>query len=151
MPYLNTLHLFAAALWIGGMFFSLFILRPVCLRALEGPARLMLMIGVMSRFFGTVWLLVPLLLLSGFGMLNGMNASAGAIGWHVILMLVIGLTMAAIFIYAFFIPFRRARQAYDIKDGATTGKQLEIIRKLVITNFGLSLILVLAGGMGRFF
>jgi uncharacterized membrane protein len=148
MSYLITLHLFGAALWIGGMFFSLFILRPVCIRALEGPSRLLLMMGVMSRFFAVVWLLVGLILATGFGMVASLDMAN--MSWTVQVMLVVGSTMALVFLYAFFVPFNRAKAAFAANDGPATGKQLEAVRKLVVTNFSLSLFLILAGGLGRY-
>ena len=150
MSYLITLHLLAAALWIGGMFFSLYILRPVCLKALEGPSRLMLMMGVMSRFFATVWLLVSLLLATGFAMLANISLSLTDHSWVGITMLVIGTGMALIFLYAFFVPFHHAKTAFASNNAPATGQHLEAIRKLVVTNFSLSLLLILAGGFGRF-
>ena len=34
-----TLHVLAALIWVGGMFFAWMILRPAAVAALEGPAR----------------------------------------------------------------------------------------------------------------
>jgi uncharacterized membrane protein len=36
------LHVLAALVWVGGMFFAWMVLRPAAVKALEGPARLTL-------------------------------------------------------------------------------------------------------------
>ncbi len=51
-----TLHLLAALVWVGGMFFAWMILRPAAMTALEGPARLKLWVEVFQRFSsGSGW------------------------------------------------------------------------------------------------
>ena len=51
---LKAIHLLGAAIWVGGMFFALLVLRP-SLSVLEPPARLALHGAVFSRFFRIVW------------------------------------------------------------------------------------------------
>lgn len=46
-----SLHLLAALIWVGGMFFAWMILRPAAMAALDGPARLKLWVEVFQRFF----------------------------------------------------------------------------------------------------
>ena len=50
-----TLHLLAAVLWVGGMFFAHQMLRPVAATLLEPPLRQQLWVGVFGRFFPVVW------------------------------------------------------------------------------------------------
>ncbi len=52
-PYapLYALHLLAAVVWVGGMFFAWMILRPAAVDILEPPARLRLWLSVFKRFF----------------------------------------------------------------------------------------------------
>ena len=59
---LKSVHLLALVVWIGGMFFTLFCLRPA-LAVLEGPLRLRLMNEVLRRFFGVVVVAAVLVLL----------------------------------------------------------------------------------------
>lgn len=68
LPY--TLHVLAALVWVGGMFFAWLVLRPAAVSALEGPARLKLWVEVFRRFFRWVWLAVVILAISGIGMLH---------------------------------------------------------------------------------
>ena len=53
-----TLHVLAAMIWVGGMFFAWMILRPAAMAALDGPARLKLWVNVFQRFFVWVWVAV---------------------------------------------------------------------------------------------
>ena len=46
-----TLHLLAAMIWIGGMFFAYMVLRPAAVEVLELPVRLSLWVAVFRRFF----------------------------------------------------------------------------------------------------
>ena len=48
---LKTIHVLGVVVWIGGMAFSQFSLRPA-LAVLDGPARVRLMQQVFQRFFG---------------------------------------------------------------------------------------------------
>lgn len=68
LPY--TLHVLAALVWVGGMFFAWLVLRPATVAALEGPARLRLWVEVFQRFFRWVWLAVAVLAVSGVGMIH---------------------------------------------------------------------------------
>ncbi len=65
-----TLHVLAALVWVGGMFFAWMILRPAAVAALEGPARLRLWANVFQRFFVWVWVAVAILPISGIGLLQ---------------------------------------------------------------------------------
>ena len=61
---LKALHVLAVVLWVGGMAFAHFFLRPA-LATLEPPQRLRLMHAVLGRFFAAVLWAVGLLLASG--------------------------------------------------------------------------------------
>jgi len=50
---LKTIHLFSIVVWIGGMAFAHFFLRPAVAQ-LEAPVRLRLMHDVLGRFFQAV-------------------------------------------------------------------------------------------------
>ena len=51
---LKTLHILAIIVWIGGMVFAHFFLRP-SLSVLEPPQRLRLMHAVLGRFLSRCW------------------------------------------------------------------------------------------------
>lgn len=47
----KLIHLLAAIVWVGGMFFAYMVLRPAAVEVLEPPARLRLWNVVFRRFF----------------------------------------------------------------------------------------------------
>lgn len=63
---LKTLHLLSVIVWVGGMVFAHFFLRPA-LGVLEVPQRLRLMQAVLGRFFSAVLLAAGLALATGGG------------------------------------------------------------------------------------
>lgn len=66
---LKTLHLLSIVVWVGGMIFSHFFLRPA-VSSLEPAVRLTLMRDVLGRFFQTVFVASLLTLVSGVWMLG---------------------------------------------------------------------------------
>src|SRR5690606_41701563 len=67
---LYVLHLLAALLWVGGMFFAWMILRPAAVAILQAPERLRLWVDVFLRFFRWVWAAVLALPASGLILLH---------------------------------------------------------------------------------
>ena len=65
---LYSLHVLAAVIWVGGMFFAWMVLRPAAVSALQAPERLKLWAEVFRRFFRWVWATVLVLPISGIGM-----------------------------------------------------------------------------------
>jgi uncharacterized membrane protein len=68
MTILVTLHVLAAVVWVGGMFFADMVLRQ-SVGPLEPAVRLALWHGIFRRFFPWVWASIVLLLVSGYGMM----------------------------------------------------------------------------------
>ncbi|WP_108444699.1 CopD family protein [Halomonas denitrificans] len=148
MPLAISLHLLAAVIWVGGMFFAWMILRRVAGELLEPPQRLTLWYQVFQRFFPWVWASVAVLLATGLWMLFGYFGGMAGAGLHVHLMLVSGLAMMAIFLHVWFAPFRRLGRAVADEDWPTGGQQLARIRRLIGLNLllGLATIAIAAGG-----
>jgi len=128
-------HLAAGIVWMGGMTFMIWALRPVAIAQLEPNQRLPLLAAVLSRFFKWVVLCVVVLLTSGGLMLMGVDMKLAPKGWHV--MLGLGTLMCLIFGHLYFGPFRKLNRALADSDLATAGLQLSKIHPLVITNFAL--------------
>lgn len=138
MKLLYLLHVLSTVVWVGGMFFAYLCLRPVAAAQLEPPQRLALWNGVFGRFFPWVWLSVLLLLVTGHGIIQQMGGMAG-LPVHIHVMLGVGYVMAAIFVYLFFVPYSRLRQAVADQNWKAGGAALNRIRILVGTNLGLGL------------
>src|SRR5262245_24953626 len=112
MALLLALHILAAVVWVGGMFFAYVMLRPAA-GPLEPAERLPLWQRVFRRFFTWVWASIILLLISGYSMLfHAFGGFAGA-PLHVNLMQGIGIVMMLLFLHLFFAPWRRFDRAVD--------------------------------------
>jgi uncharacterized membrane protein len=130
---LKFLHLAGAMVWLGGMTFMLFALRP-SLPLLETPAqRLPLLAAVLRRFFVLVWAAIAVLLLSGFYMFGHAGAQAAPVGWHG--MAGIGTLMVLIFGHIYFALYRPMVRAIATADWAQCGRRANLIAKLVMLNF----------------
>ena len=144
-----ALHVLAAVLWVGGMFFAYQCLRPVAGMQLEPPARLSLWAGVLGRFFPWVWASVIVLLVTGFWLI-GVMGGMGVVRVHVHIMMTVGIVMMLIFAHVFFAPFRRLRKAVADEDWPAGGKALNQIRILVATNTVLGLLTIVVAAAGRY-
>jgi uncharacterized membrane protein len=149
MPILVTLHVLAAVVWVGGMFFAYVVLRQ-SLGALEPAVRLALWCRVFRRFFPWVWVSIILLLASGYGMLFLYFGSFAGPGPHVYVMQVTGIAMMLMFLYLFFAPWRRFGYAVERGAFSEAARELGYIRRIVAINLVLGLLTVIVGVSGRF-
>lgn len=143
MRWLYLGHVLATVLWVGGMFFAHQCLRPVAVTELDGPQRLRLWNGVFGRFFPWVWVSVLTLLATGHGLIAWMGGFA-AVPLHAHVMTTVGYVMTGVFLYLFFVPYRRLRAAVLAEDWPAGALALTRIRQLV----GLNLLLGLANVAG---
>lgn len=150
MTVLLALHILAAVIWVGGMAFAYFFLRPASGEVLEGPARQALWRAVFRRFFPVVWAAVGLLLVSGYGMVFGVMGGFANTGLYIHLMNGLGIVMMLLFAHVFFAPWRRFRQALDNTDLATAAAKLEQIRLFVGINLLIGLAVIIIGSTGRY-
>ena len=146
---LKTIHVFSIVLWIGGMAFAHFFLRPAVAQ-LEAPVRLRLMHDVLGRFFQAVLVAALLTLASGVWMLGRVAKqvvqSGGSfempLAWTV--MAVLGLVMVAIFVYVRFVLFKRFGQAVAASEWSAGGAAMAQIRRWVTINLGMGVLVLLA-------
>lgn len=150
MPALIALHLLAAVIWVGGMFFAYVSLRPVAASLFEPPQRLPLWNAVFKRFFVWVWLAIVVLIVSGHSMIAMFGGMAN-IGAHVHIMLVLGYVMIALYMHVFFAPYKRLQQACTAQDWPEAGKRLNQVRQIIAVNLSVGLVVVLVAAAGRFF
>ena len=146
---LKLLHLLAVLIWVGGMFFAHFFLRP-SLQVLQPPERVKLMHGVLQRFFAWVLVLVVVVLASGIGMIGSIHAMAAKVGGQFnmpvswIVMSILGVVMMAVFGHIRFALYKRLNNAVEAKDWAAGGAALGSIRKWVAFNLALGLVIIAA-------
>jgi uncharacterized membrane protein len=146
---LKTLHLLSIILWVGGMIFMLFFLRPVVDR-MEAPQKLGLMRDVLRRFFGAVLAAIVTALVSGVGMMvlyaGAAQSPDGArvpMPWTWMLMATLGIVMMAIFGHIRYVLYPRLHRAVQAQAWATGAAALASIRVWVRTNLSLGLLIVL--------
>lgn len=144
-----ALHALAAVIWVGGMFFAYYCLRPVAANQLPPELRLPLWSMVFERFFPWVWLSIIVLLLTGTFMIIGLGGMAMA-GTHVHLMLVIGVVMMLLYAHVFFNPYQKLRRAVAEQDWISGADALNKIRLVIRINLALGLFVVLIGAGGRY-
>lgn len=150
MPIAITIHILAAAIWVGGMFFAYMVLRPAALD-LAPPQRLSLWSRAFARFFPWVWIAVVLLLLSGYWMILFAFDGFANVGLYIHIMQATGILMMLIFLHVFFAPYRRLNRALASADFETAAKALNQIRVLVGVNLILGLITIIVGSAGAYF
>ncbi len=142
------LHELASIVWIGGMFFSHFFLRPVLKQSLEPPARIQLALGVFRRFFPWVWVCIATLWVSGAWV--AIVHYQHKVGMHVIAMAAIALVMTLVFAYLFAFPYRKLRMAVEYENWRWASAKFSSIRKLIALNLALGLTTVAVATAGPF-
>lgn len=150
---LKTIHLLSVIVWIGGMVFVQFFLRPAVAR-LEAPERVRLMHEVLGRFFNAVLTIAGLVLASGGWMIGRMArqmAQAGVkfnmpVEWMV--MALLGVVMMLIFGHIRFVLFKRLSQAVTACAWPAGGAALASIRTWVMVNLGLGVVIVVVTLLG---
>ncbi|MEE3635449.1 CopD family protein [Pseudomonas sp. AL 58] len=140
IPY--SLHVLAALVWVGGMFFAWLVLRPAAVAALDGPARLRLWVEVFQRFFVWVWIAVAVLVISGMGMLHLRFAGFETAPRYVQVMIGGAIAMLALFIRIQTLLLPALRKAVQAEDWSAGAGVLGRIRRLVGVNLLLGLAVV---------
>jgi uncharacterized membrane protein len=143
------LHVLAATVWVGGMFFAFVCLRPAAAE-LDPAVRMRLWAGALARFFPWVWCAIVVLLVTGFWMIFGVLGGMKAVGLHVHLMLGAGLLMMLLAAHVWFAPLKRLRRAVAESHWTDAGKALNQIRVFIGVNLALGLLVVAVGSGGRY-
>jgi len=137
-----ALHLVAAVVWVGGLFFAYVVLRPSAI-VLEPPQRLTLWAGVFKRFFPWVWLAIVVLMLSGYWLIFDWFQGFGSSPGHVHLMHLLGWVMSLLFVYLYFKIYPLFVAAVKNQDWPNAATQLNRIRHIVLINLVLGLVVLL--------
>ncbi|MFK7701054.1 CopD family protein [Pseudomonas caspiana] len=145
-----TLHVLAALVWVGGMFFAWMVLRPAVVSALQGPARLKLWLEVFPRFFAWVWAVVVVLPITGVGMINLQFVSFETAPRYVQVMMGLYVVMTALFIRIQSLQLPELRRAVEAEQWAEGAAALGRIRRLVGINLmvGLTVVAIAAARPG---
>jgi len=150
---LKALHLLAIIVWIGGMVFAHFFLRPA-VAALEPAVRVRLMHAVLGRFFGAVLAAIAVALASGMWMIGRVAKQVVQAGgqfnmsleWT--LMTTLGVVMMLIFGHIRFGLYKRLSRATQALDWPAGAAALGKIRTWVMVNLALGVLIVLVTLIG---
>jgi uncharacterized membrane protein len=145
-----TVHVLAAVIWVGGMFFAYVALRPAS-NGLETSARLELWRKTLATFFPWIWLSAAVLLISGFYMLFKLYLSFAGAPMHVHLMLGLGILMMLLFAHVFFAPYRRLGRALAEGELEDAARRLRQIRLMLAINLVFGFIVIIAATGGAYF
>jgi uncharacterized membrane protein len=144
---LKTLHLLSIVLWVGGMLFAHFFLRP-SLELLAPPDRLKLMRAVLGRFFAAVLWAALITLASGLWMIGRVAKAAvqggGSFAWPLdwVVMTALGVLMVAIFGHIRFVLYKRFCAALDAGDMPGAAARLATLRQWVGVNLAIGVALI---------
>ncbi len=144
---LKLLHILSIVVWIGGMVFAHFFLRPAALQ-LPPPQRVPLMHGTLQRFFLAVLVAVGVVLATGLWMIGRVakeTVQAGLafnmpLDWTI--MATLGLVMMAIFGHIRFALFKRLDKAVTAQDWPAGGAALGSIRTWVSVNLAIGVVII---------
>jgi uncharacterized membrane protein len=147
--FLLFLHLLSVSIWIGGMFFALFCLRPAATQLLEPQQRLPLLHAALGRFFPWVTAAIALILISGVGVMARVGFGDAPKGWH--FMMASGIAMMLIFGHVYGAGYRRLGRAVAAADWPAAGVAMNGIRRLVTVNFALGVVTIAFATLGGAF
>jgi uncharacterized membrane protein len=140
------LHLAGVIVWVGGMFFAHFCLRPVAAEMLPPFLRLQVLAGVLGRFFKVVAAAIAVILFSGIARMVSVGFANAPLHWHV--MLSSGLVMIVIFAIIMLCDFPKLKAGVAAEDWPAAGVAMNTIRQLVATNLGLGVATVAIASFG---
>ncbi|WP_122490978.1 CopD family protein [Pseudomonas viridiflava] len=145
-----TLHLLAALVWVGGMFFAWMVLRPAIIAALEGPSRLKVWVQVFPRFFVWVWAAVIVLPITGIGMIQPNFTSFETAPRYVQIMMGLYVVMVALFLRIHSLQLPELQRAVEAEQWSEGVAALGRIRRLVGINLiiGLAVVVIAAARPG---
>ncbi|MBK3867015.1 hypothetical protein GFL09_04810 [Pseudomonas stutzeri] len=139
---LYALHVLAATVWVGGMFFAWMILRPAAVAILQPPERLKLWSDVFRRFFVWVWVAVLVLPMSGIGMWQMRFGQLESAPRYVHIMAGLYLVMLALFLRIQLLQLPALKRAVAAGQWPDGGAVLGQIRRLVGINLALGLLVI---------
>ncbi|MDO8443719.1 MAG: CopD family protein [Candidatus Azambacteria bacterium] len=150
---LKTIHLLSVIVWIGGMVFAQFFLRPA-VATLAPPERVRLMHAVMGRFLNAVLVAAGLILGSGIWMIGRIARQTAQSGlkfnmpleWMA--MAVLGLVMMVILGHIRFALYKRLTRAVADAVWPAAGAALASIRTWVMVNLGIGVVIVAVTVLG---
>ena len=144
------LHAIAATLWIGGIFFALVALRPAAQELLQPDERLRLWRETYRNFFRLVWVLISILIATGYYQLFFRFGGFANSQPYLHLMHTIGLIMVVAFCYLYFGLYGRLCRLIDADDISAAADTLKTMRPVMATNLFLGIAITAVGVCGPY-
>lgn len=150
---LKTIHLLSVIVWIGGMVFAQFFLRPA-ISTLDAPERVRLMQLVLGRFLNAVLLACGLALASGVWMIGRMarQMAQSGVKFNMPLewmgMALLGVLMALVLGHIRFALYKKLTRAVNAQAWPEGAAALVSVRKWVMLNLVLGVAIVLITLLG---
>ena len=138
---LYSLHVLAALVWVGGMFFAWMVLRPAA-ATLQPSERLPLWVEVFRRFFRWVWVSVLVLPISGIGVWHLRFEGLAGAPRYVHIMAGLYLVMLALFLRIQLLQLPALERSLAAQNWSEGGAALGKIRQLVGVNLIIGLLVV---------
>lgn len=150
---LKLIHVLSIVVWVGGMAFAHFFLRPAA-QALEPAQRVTLMQATLQRFFAAVLISIGLVLGTGVWMIGRVareavqsgGSFAMPVSWSV--MAAAGVVMMLIFGHIRMGLYPRLKRAVAAGDWPAGGKALATIRTWVGVNLALGVAIIAVALLG---
>ncbi|TAG47857.1 MAG: hypothetical protein EAZ30_07680 [Betaproteobacteria bacterium] len=145
---LKTAHILSIIVWLGGMTFSVFFLKPA-LAQLDPALRAKFMHDILGRFFKAVLWASLVAVGSGLWMMGRVAKAAvqSGAGWSMptswMVMAVLGTLMLLIFGHIRFVLYKRLGSAVAAGSTSAAGDALAAIRSWVAVNLAIGVVVVL--------
>ena len=147
MPVAIALHVLAVVVWVGGMAFALFVMRPG-LAALAPPQRIAVLARVFARFLPLVGVAIVVIVASGVAMLVDLQGLRG-LGWGVHVMTGVGAVMIVVYAVLWLRFNPRLQGAAAAGDWPAAAAVAESMRRGVLLNLVLGVVVIVAAIVGR--
>ncbi len=144
----QAIHGMAAVAWVGGIFFAFMALRPAATVALEPSLRPALWQAAYRHFFPWVWVMIALLLITGYSDLYMRFGGFTADALYLKLMHGIGLLMVVLFAYLYFGLYRRLTHTLANGDITVAGAVMKKMRPVMAINLSLGMLITEIGIAG---
>jgi uncharacterized membrane protein len=142
-----AIHVLAVVVWVGGMAFTLFTLRPG-LAALAPPERLGVLARVLARFLPAVGVAIVVIALTG-GWLMSQYGGLRNVPSGVRAMTALGVVMILVYLWLVARLGPRFQAAVRAADWRAAAAQAERIRRWIALNFALGVIVIVLAILGR--
>jgi len=144
-----ALHQLSAIVWIGGAFFSQFVLRRALKADLTPEERLPLMLRVYQAFFHWLWAAIVLQWVSGaWLMLHGLKTNGQMVGLHVYVMALVAAILTLRLLFAHLSTYQKLQAAVARENWNWAAAKVSVLRRVIRLHLILGLIAVLAGTLG---